>query len=238
LLAILSASSKSGLDHASTGPKISSWLIVPFGSTSAMTVGGQKNHRRPLCFPGNKPSPSLTPLSMYARIFSCELLLTTGPCNSSCRRHLHCQQVHLARDEIDELVVHLFVHDGAGTCGAFLPWKPKADTNTPCAASRDSLLIHNDGVFSTHLCHHPLQPDLSRLHFRRSLVNVNANLLGPGKGNEARLWMHTRVSPTAPPGPETKFTTPPGRPASVMISMNFHPVSGESLEGFRTTCCR
>ncbi len=45
----------------------------------------------------------------------------------------------------------------------------------------------------------------------------------------------TSVSPTAAPGPETKFTTPGGSPTSRRISMNFQPIHGESLEGFSTT---
>ena len=70
----------------------------------------------------------------------------------------------------------------------FWPLKPKAQATTPStAASRSAVGVDDDGVLAAHLEDGALDADLAGLGLGGALVDLEADLLGAGEGDEAGL---------------------------------------------------
>ncbi len=89
---------------------------------------------------------------------------------------------------INDLVVDFGVHDGTRAGRALLPRKTEGRGDDSLDSGINvRLRIDDDGVFTAHLGGDPLEPHLSRMDLGPALEDADADLLGAGKSDKARL---------------------------------------------------
>src|SRR5579872_2830092 len=161
---------------------------------------------------GNQSTFLLTDLDVAQHFF--ELFLAHYlPHSFVLRRVAHTNLVDAFFQTFQEYVVDLLVNNGSRARRAFLAGESKSRLcNALHGRVQVGIVSHNDGVFAAHLQNCAFDPLLAGARHRRSLVDVQSHLFGPGKSNEADLRMLDQAAAESRAGARTEIHDPIGHP--------------------------
>ena len=164
------------------------------GATSAMTVGAMKNPPSAV-FNGLAAAEQAGPPRGLAESDVLEDLLVCGLVDDWAGVEILCgialfNLCDPVAQAVAEDVVEGRIDDGAGAGGALLAVESEGGEGHALDGCVDVAVgLDDDGVFAAHLEDGALDELLARLGFGGALVDFEADSLGAGEGDEARLRM-------------------------------------------------